>query len=159
MTPLPRGLAKGLLLALGHVLLVAGLGGTLLVDRMTRPRVWARTLPVDPDAPIRGRYVQLRVVVEGDAAAGPATLVVADGALRAAAAAGGTGVGLVRGRDGAQVVAEPLAFFVPEHVRDPSVRAPGEELWAEVTVPRRGPPRPIRLGVRAAGALAPLALD
>jgi len=42
---------------------------------------------------------------------------------------------------------------------DPSLRAPGEELWVEVTVPRRGVPRPIRLGVRTSGGLTPLDLD
>jgi hypothetical protein len=55
-------------------------------------------------------------------------------------------------------IAEPLAFFLPEHV-DASVREPGEELWVEVTVPRHGPPRPIRLGVRKNGALTPLETD
>ena len=54
---------------------------------------------------------------------------------------------------------EPVAFFIPEHVPDPSQRRPGEELWAEVTVPRTGPPRPIRLGVKRNGELTPLPLD
>jgi hypothetical protein len=52
----------------------------------------------------------------------------------------------------------PVAFFIPEHVPDPSRRAPGEELWVEVTVPKKGPPRPIRLGVKKNGVLTPLAL-
>jgi hypothetical protein len=39
------------------------------------------------------------------------------------------------------------------------VRAPGEELWVEVTLPRRGPPRPIRLAVKKDGVLTPLDLD
>ncbi len=52
-----------------------------------------------------------------------------------------------------------IAFFIPEHVPDPSRRAPGEELWAEVTIPRKGPPRPIRLGVKKNGALTPLPLN
>jgi hypothetical protein len=51
-----------------------------------------------------------------------------------------------------------LAFFIPEHVADPSRRPAGEELWVEVTVPRRGSPRPIRLGVKKDGVLTPLAL-
>jgi hypothetical protein len=40
-------------------------------------------------------------------------------------------------------------------VPDPSIRAPGEELWVEVTLPRRGPPRPIRLGVKKDGVMIP----
>lgn len=54
---------KALLLTALHLALVAGLGGKFLIDRTTRPRVWLRTAPVDPDLPIRGRYVRLRVEV------------------------------------------------------------------------------------------------
>jgi hypothetical protein len=66
----------------------------------------------------------------------------------------------MRARDG-RLMAElntPVAFFIPEHVPDPSQRAQGEELWVELTVPPTGPPRPIQLGVRAGGALTPLEL-
>lgn len=50
-----------------------------------------------------------------------------------------------------------LMSFVPEHVPDPSIRVAGEELWGEVSVPRKGPPRPVRLGVkRGTGAIEPL---
>jgi hypothetical protein len=51
---------------------------------------------------------------------------------------------------------EPIAYFIPEHVDDPSRRAPGEELWVEVTLPGSGAPRPIRLGVKKNGVLTPL---
>jgi hypothetical protein len=53
---------------------------------------------------------------------------------------------------------DPLAFFIPEHVPDPSQRPAGEELWVEVTLPKKGPLRPIRLGVKKAGVLTPLNL-
>ena len=147
------GLRKGLLLAVIHVLLVASLGGKLLVDRATRPRVWARTAPVDPDLPIRGRYVRLRI--EGDARELPSsfegyvTPVARDGSLAFVPAA--DGVGLFARVDPERRVAvldQPLAYFIPEHIPDPSARAPGEELWVEVTLPRRGAPRPIRLEIR-----------
>src|SRR6201988_1296779 len=38
---------------------------------------------------------------------------------------------------GAPVTAlmDPVAFFLPEHAMDPSVRNAGEESWMEVTVP------------------------
>jgi hypothetical protein len=55
-------------------------------------------------------------------------------------------------------LSEPLAFFLPEHAPDPSRRPPGEELWAEVTLPERGAPRPIRLGVKRAGQPDPIPL-
>ena len=106
----------GLIVAAVHVAIVCSLGAKLLYDRATRPRVWVHVLPVDPDSPLRGRYVRLRI-------------------------------------DGRQ---EPLAFFIPEHVPDPSIRPAGEELWAEVTMPRKGAPRPIRLGVKRNGELTPL---
>ena len=51
-----------------------------------------------------------------------------------------------------------VAFFIPEHVRDPSVRPPGEELWVELTLPAHSWPRPIRLGVMRRGELTPLEL-
>jgi hypothetical protein len=54
------------------------------------------------------------------------------------------------------VLAEPVAFFIPEHATDPSRRRNEEELWVEVTVPRRGPPRPIRLGLKKGDVLTPL---
>jgi hypothetical protein len=112
MTPL----TKGLVVAAVHVAMVASLGAKLLIDRATRPRMWVHVLPVDPDSPLRGRYVRLRI----------------------------------EGR------AEQLAFLIPEHVPDPSIRPDGEELWAEVTIPRKGAPRPIRLGVKKDGVLTPL---
>ena len=109
---------KGLIVTAVHLAIVGSLGAKLLFDRATRPRQWVHVRPVDPDLPIRGRYVQLRI----------------DG----------------RPQD------ERIAFFIPEHAPDPSRRPPGEELWAEVTLPKKGPPRPIRLGVMKNGVLTPL---
>lgn len=173
MSPLQR---KGLLLAALHVAVVASLGARLLVDRATYPRVWARTVPVDPDLPIRGRYVRLRIeaarapglvlprpapIVNPDGTAFtpapqpvPITLAVEDDRLVAMPAPVSARLRARPGRDSRTVeLVQPLAYFIPEHADDPSRRAAGEELWVEVTVPPRGPPRPIRLGVRKAGAI------
>ncbi len=157
MSPAVR---RGLLVALLHVLLVVGIGAKLLIDRATRPRVWARVLPVDPDLPIRGRYVQLQVEGAADglplADWTPVSATVREGQLVFVPASESTGlwasVAPVRGRPVA-TLHQPLAYFIPEHVPDPSRREPGEELWVEVTIPRRGPPRPIRLGVKKDGEL------
>ena len=50
---------------------------------------------------------------------------------------------------------EPVDIFVPEHAANlPGWQWPRRdnvEWWAEVTVPKKGPPRPIRLGVKPAG--------
>jgi hypothetical protein len=162
MTPRVR---KGLIVLLLHVALVSSLGAKLLVDRATRPRVWARVGPVDPSLPIRGRYVQLRLegAVDDEVGAkyqGRFALTVRDHALVFLPTSENTGRSgrVVERPDGRRVAIlhEPLAFFIPEHVPDPSRRAAGEELWVEVTLPRRGAPRPIRLGVLKNGTLTPL---
>jgi hypothetical protein len=153
---------KGLIVAAIHLAMVASLGGKLLIDRATRPRVWARTVPVDPDDPIRGRYVRLRV--EGEALDlpddySPVALAARNGTLALTSSSSGSGLtARVSNRNGQRVALldQPLAFFIPEHVPDPSVRAAGEELWVEVTLPKHGAPRPIRLGVKKDGVLTPL---
>ncbi len=157
-------LRKGLIVAALHLAIVGSLGAKLLVDRATRPRVWARTAPIDPDDPLRGRYVRLRV--EGEPIDFGAASNMAVGLMEwkgqlAFTPASGSLTARVSTRDGRPVATldQPLAFFIPEHVPDPSVRAPGEELWVEVTLPRRGPPRPIRLAVKKDGVLTPLDLD
>ena len=157
----------GLIVAALHLAIVGSLGGKLLVDRATRPRVWARTAPVDPNLPIRGRYVQLRI----DAALEPGqetatwisdghlSLVERNGRLAAAKSDAASALyGSVFARDGEHVVRlnQPIAYFIPEHAADPSRRPRGEELWVEVTIPKSGAPRPIRLGVRKDGQLTPL---
>jgi hypothetical protein len=158
----------GIALAIVHVALVGLLGLKLRADRAELPRGWARTLPYDPSLPIRGRYVRLRLEVPLDSAPISAAreqgigvrLEVRGERLRGVpdtnadltvtidSVAGGLRAALVK----------PIAFFIPEHLADPSVRQAGEELWVEVTVPRRGPPRPIRLGVSKNGTIAPLDL-
>src|SRR5271170_3359898 len=58
---------KELLLGVIQLGLVLSLGGKLLYDRMTRPRVWVLGLAYDPELPLRGRYLseQLRLPAEG----------------------------------------------------------------------------------------------
>jgi uncharacterized membrane-anchored protein len=154
-------LRKGLIVALVHLAIVASLGGKLLIDRATRPRVWARTAPVDPNDPLRGRYVRLRV--EGEALDlgedyARVAFVARNGSLALMAAPDSDLMARVSNRDGHRVAVleQPLAYFIPEHIPDPSMRAAGEELWVEVTLPKRGAPRPIRLGVKKDGTLTPL---
>jgi hypothetical protein len=73
----------------------------------------------------------------------------------------GANLARISARDDTRIalLAIPVAFFIPEHIPDPSIRQPGEELWVELTVPRDGPPRPIRLGVRRNGVLMPIDID
>ena len=161
-----QAMRKGLLVAALHVALVASLGGKLLVDRAIRPRVWARAAPVDPGLPIRGRYIQLRIQAvpsselrSRESQHLPIALVARDGQLVAERATGSSKLSarvMQRAGEGVAVLDEPLAYFIPEHIVDPSIRAAGEELWVEVTIPRAGAPRPIRLGVKKDGVLTPL---
>jgi hypothetical protein len=158
----PR-LRKGLIVAALHLALVTSLGAKMLADRAMRPRVWARVVPFDPDLPIRGRYVRMAIEGRGDENVrtvynGYFQAVARNNELVFVPASDGHLYGAVQERDGRYVVrlAVALAYFIPEHVPDPSMRAGGEELWVEVTIPRRGPPRPIRLGVMKDGSLTPL---
>jgi hypothetical protein len=159
-------LRKGLIVAALHVALVASLGAKMVADRASRPRVWARVAPADPDLPIRGRYV--RMAIQGAAAGtvhsiydGRFQPTVSNNELVFVPAGDGGLFGRVQQRDGRYIVVlrEPLAFFIPEHVPDPSIRPAGEELWVEVTLPRHGAPRPVRLGVMKNGTLTPLDID
>lgn len=53
----------------------------------------------------------------------------------------------------------PVDFYIPEHIPDPSRQPPGARLWVEVTVPPKGPPRPIRLAVKQNDVLTPLNIN
>lgn len=165
-----NSLSKGLLVGAAQILLVASIGAKFLYDRANYPRVWAETVPYDPDLPIRGRYVRIAALVDAervelpDASAesgGPAMFI---GRLQVK----GDRLVAIEDNDGRHWVssrpcgskhcwqlAEPLAYFIPEHIKDPSRRPAGETLWVEVTVPPKGAPRPIRLGVKKDGAPAP----
>jgi hypothetical protein len=161
MTRLQRGIAVAVL----HVLMVACVAGKYLVDRQRLPRAWALVMPVDPNLPIRGRYVRLQVVVDTppglDSRLFEATLAVEDGRLvaRPAPAAATIRTTPVTPLGNLAVLRDPVAFYLSEHVQDPSLLAASEELWAEVSVPASGPPRPIRLGVKRNGMLRPLDLQ
>lgn len=185
-----RPLYKGLLIAALHFALVASLGAKLLYDRSTRPRVWAQTMPYDPDLPIRGRYVSLSILVETRGFPPPARAQEWSGKTARLAVSGDKLVAFPDDNSdlwlrwipapGVQrppapippepksdeipvdyptvAILKPVLYFIPEHAPDPSRRAAGEELWVEVTVPKRGAPRPIRLGVKQDGRLTPLDL-
>ncbi len=51
---------------------------------------------------------------------------------------------------------EPVDFYIPEHAQSPLPIKPGDELWIEVTVPPKGPPRPTQLALKQNGAWIPL---
>ena len=153
-----------LLLAAVQLLIVASIGGKLLVDRERYPRVWVETAGVDPSLPVRGRYIALRLLATPgfskpptvDSLA-PVRLSVERGRLVLRDGTGLQYAQRIRTRRGRQwALLEPVAFFIPEHAVDPTRGPDANNLWLEVTVPPAGPPRPIRLGVRRGEQIRPL---
>jgi len=178
-----NSLKRGFIVALLHVLIICSLGAKLLIDRATRPRVWVKTFAYDPNLPIRGRYASMRLMVEAPQAKPAneyteqtkddivrrrfttperARLEVRNGELVAIPDDNGSIYYSRLTRDNQPdtfAIDEPVAFFLPDTAQDPTFRSkPGEELWAEVTVPRKGPPRPIRLAVKSGNEMHPLDL-
>lgn len=162
---------KGIAVALVQMLIMGSVAVKLMVDRSRYPKVWVETAPYDPDLPIRGRYVRLAAVVEVRAGSSSDPNIESDGQnprfFSGRLEVRGDRLVAVpeeRGRynfqDGSCGQFEPscivlgrlLAFFIPENIPDPSIRAEGEELWVEVTLPPKGAPRPIRLGVKKDGS-------
>ena len=123
---------KALILAGIQCLMVLSLAGKLLYDRATCPRVWVRTAPWDPSLPIRGRYLALQLVPDPGAPYHERTYH------------------------------ERVLFFVPERTlpfEKERFTANAPEVWAEVTIPHAGPPRPIRLGLKKNGQIEPIEVN
>lgn len=166
MTPLAKGLAAGAI----QVLLVAGIGAKFLYDRSHDPRLWVETAPYDPTMPIRGRYVNIALLVDAERPAPGAEADQAPNMFLARLETRGDRLVAVQddeigrhwirsarcGERNCWQLAEPLAYFIPEHAIDPSRPQPGATLWAEVTLPATGAPRPIRLGLRRGDTIEPI---
>ena len=56
-------------------------------------------------------------------------------------------------------LAQPVDFYIAEHADDPTWLKRGQELWIEVTVPPKGPPRPLQVALKDNGAWKPLAFQ
>ena len=168
---------KGIVLAALQLAIVVSLAAKYTIDRARFPRVWARTAVYDPDLPIRGRYLSVQLRVDADRVYENSEppkanqfnswnemkdieLRAENGRLVASPALTPTGLHVTRWKTRAgevvTVLSEPVDFFLPEHAVDPSWRKAGEELWIEVTVPAKGPPRPIRLAVKKGDTFTPL---
>ena len=180
-------------LLLIQLAIVSTVAAKYLYQRWTCPRVWTRTVAFDPELPMRGRYLSLRLWwtaararcprprlrsfardINGAAVQGPfqvqalvrfrAELKVENNHLVVIALRddqnGTLGQGVVVSPGAAcdaMRLDTPVDFFVSEHAADPSRLQPGQELWIEVTVPPKGPPRPIQLALKDNSAWKPLA--
>jgi hypothetical protein len=158
-----KRLYRGLLVALLQGVIVLSMTAKYQSDRDRLPLVWAKVMPVDPNAPLRGRYLQLRLeaAMESSAAIGSQRvfLSVHNGQLTARPDRAGALTVWQTQNGTTAALQEPIAFFLSDTAKDPSQRNQGEELWAEVTVPPNSLPRPIRLGIKKDGLLTPLSLN
>lgn len=147
---------QGVLLAVLQLMLAGSVVAKFWLDRTILPRGWARAVPFDPYLPVRGRYVRLALEVESPQPIPSGSRVALSvSADRLAARVDDNGLHTMQ-RSGKTTLAEAVAFFIPEHIPDPSVRRDGEELWVQVSVPAKGPPRPIQLAINKGGVLTPL---
>ncbi|PYV76092.1 MAG: hypothetical protein DMG96_15160 [Acidobacteria bacterium] len=171
-----KPLHKGFLIAVLQLVIVSSLGVKLLYDRAHRPRIWIKSAVYDPNLPIRGKYLSLSIEVPAESFteqphAQPyygvsfspyrCDLVLRSDHLVAVGNERGEFFANVQRRDNSllAVINGETAYFLPEHKNGPILCNRGEELWIEATIPRKGPPRPIRLGIKKNGVLTPLSAD
>jgi hypothetical protein len=148
----------------------AVVGAQILYDRAHEPRVWVLTRAATWHSAIQGNRVTLFLRVHApDFVPGiyyaykGAKLDVENNELVAHRSNEATGLALVGlpreagpKRDFA-VLYPPVTFFLPENAEQ--LRAqPGtaDEIWAEVAVPKKGPPRPIQLALKRGTQWIPL---
>jgi hypothetical protein len=177
--------------------IVSSVGAKYLYQRTNCPRVWTRAAAYDPELIMRGRYLSLRLTVDGcqstlpsakqanfprdingAAIQGPYVIRTAGNVeFPAQLKVSGNKLLAIRitgeeeSASGQFVTAwpalpcdqmrlnNPVDFYIPEHAIDPTGLKPGQELWIEVTLPPKGPPRPIQLALKDNGAWKPLAFQ
>ena len=106
----------------------------------------------------RGQWDQARAI--------QSTLIAKDGRLAASelkVPEGSRSPTLLQFRPGATcsdaILETPVDFYIPEHADVPFGSAPGKELWIEVTVPPKGPPRPLQLAQKIDGVWKPIKVN
>jgi hypothetical protein len=183
-----------ILLLIVQLALVSSIAAKYVYQRWSCPRAWTRTVAIDPDLPMRGRYLSLQLTVDGcqstlptakqaafprdfDGTAKqgpysiaapqpvsfPAKLAVTNGKLAAIRipttddTPSGQTVSAFPGQSCNEMrLADRVNFYLAEHAASPVPLKPGAELWIEVTVPPKGPPRPIQLALKQDGNWKPL---
>jgi hypothetical protein len=173
--------ARGVVLLAIQLVLVLSIAAKYVYERQTCPRVWVRTAQFDPNLVFRGRYLALRLALDACALPhdagnliGPGSIGVwkwrvkpeaKDGRLMAVPAGDDARPELTQ--DLIQSVNQPCAravlspsadYFIGDRAKSPFPLKPNEELWAEVTVPPSGPPRPIQLAISSDAGFKPLVI-
>ncbi|MEO7028255.1 MAG: hypothetical protein ABI147_02500 [Acidobacteriaceae bacterium] len=168
--------AKGVAVLAVQLALVLSIAVKYAWERHTCACVWTRAVQFDPEQPLRGRYLALTLIADACALPldkaeprndwrngrktsdvgswqwqvlprardGALTAVLADDSRPEDAEALVLRNGVPCSRASLNSTTE---FFIAEHAKAPFPLAKGEELWAEVTMPPSGPPRPVRLAV------------
>ncbi|MGA3010839.1 MAG: hypothetical protein ABSD72_11325 [Terracidiphilus sp.] len=178
--------------------LVSSIAAKYFYQRSTCPKAWTRAAAYDPNLVMRGRYLSLRLTVDGCQSTLPSALRAtfprnADGttkptgytvnedhlpiSFRANLKVEKSRLLAIRIPEadlrskGVDVIAlagsacndlyidEPVDFYIAEHAADLTALRQGQELWMEVTVPPKGPPRPLQLALKDNGAWKPLAFQ
>ncbi|HVN92191.1 MAG TPA: hypothetical protein VMT38_00770 [Terracidiphilus sp.] len=184
-----------------QLLVVSSVAGKYLWQRWRCPRVWTRAAAFDPVLPMRGRYLSLRLTVDGCQSTLPsakfanfprdvngaikpgpyvlrpqpvyfrANLKVENNQLVALRPEGVEFGGAEDSTVGQEIsappgapcnqmqVADPVDFYIADTAKSPLPLTAGRELWIEVTVPPKGPPRPLALAVKDNGVWKPLAFQ
>jgi hypothetical protein len=187
--------AASLVLLVFQLVIVSTIAAEYWYQRWSCPRVWTRAAAIDPQLPMRGRYVALQLTVDGCQSTLPsaknanfprdvngavkpgpyvlrpsavdfrANLKVVNNTLVAVrnegtedATAGEEVVGAAGSPCNQMQLASSTDFFIADVAQSPLPLKPGQELWIEVTVPPKGPPRPIQLALKDNGAWKPLDL-
>ena len=181
--------ARAIALLVIQCLLVSSIAGKYLYERVTRPRVWARVAPYDPNLPMRGRYLALSLLVDTCSlphdhnsenrwdrydpnhkntqwwqwrvrtVARDGKLVVEDARDVLPYSDTQTIWGNSDQLCSRVTLAPPVDLFIADTAKTPFPLAAGKELWVEVTVPPQGPPRPIQLAISGPGQWEPLKMD
>jgi hypothetical protein len=184
-----------ILLLVVQLALLSSIAAKYLYQRSSCPRVWTRTVAIDPESPMRGRYLALRLAVDGcqstlptarqaqfprnfngmalqgpysiaapQPVSFPAQLAATNGkltAIRIPTTDGAPQGQIVLALPGlscdAMWLADSVNFYIAEHAQSPLPLRSGAELWIEVTVPPKGPPRPIQLALKENGIWKPFA--
>lgn len=155
---------RSLLLAGVHALLVLLVWGNYEWGKNTLPRAWTKAAPYDPYDLLRGRYVRLTLFAKSDGSVlsekdyqTQGQLFSENGQLHIRKADCCQLFGPSASQPGYVLLQAPVSFFISEAVEDPSNLKAGDELWVELSIPPKGPPRPLHLARKTKeGAWIPL---
>ena len=189
--------AASLAVLIAQLVLLCTVVASYAWQRHTYPRVWTRAYGYDPQLPLRGRYLNLQVAVDGCPSTLPsarqaifprdvhgvikpgpyaiqplpavefsANLQVENGTLQALyisdeeQRASGQFVSAQSGGScHAMRLSRPVDFFIADKAPALLPLKPDQELWIELTIPPKGPPRPIQLALKSDSLWQPLAYN